>query len=142
LQNLAMTVADCGKDKTMGRMHTLVSLGTATLCAAFLAGCMGSPGGRPPLGGAQSGFEGEWVGTDGVAVSSLQGGKFSSRSLATGETLTNGTYTMRDPKTIDLDFFSVRTNQNTKATCLLADVNQMNCTLATGTQFILTRKLA
>ena len=100
-------------------------------------------GGPPPVGApAQTGVDGDWVGTDGVAVSTLRGGQFSSRSLATGETLTNGTYVARDQRTIDLDFFSVRTNQNTKATCILVDVNQMNCTLATGTQFVLTRKLA
>jgi hypothetical protein len=125
----------------MKTMRTLASIGTAALVATLLAGCMSSPGGGPS-GGAQTGVEGDWIGTDGVAVSSIKAGKFSSRSLATGETLTNGTYTMRDPKTIDLDFFSVRTNQNTKATCLLAAVNQMNCTLASGTQFVLTRRLA
>ena len=75
-------------------------------------------------------------------MSTLRGGQFSSRSLATGEALTNGTYVTRDPRTIDLDFFSVRTSQNTKATCILVDLNRMNCTLASGTQFVLTRKLA
>lgn len=125
----------------MKTMRTLASIGTAALVAGLLAACTSSPGGGPS-GSAQTGVEGDWIGTDGVAVSSLKAGKFSSRSLATGETLTNGTYAMRDPKTIDLDFFSVRTNQNTKATCLLAAVNQMNCTLASGTQFVLTRKLA
>lgn len=127
----------------MSTMRTLVSVGAATLCAALLAGCMSAPGGGSGgPGGARSGFEGDWVGTDGVAVSSLNAGKFSSRSQATGETLTNGTYTMRDRQTIDLDFFSVRTSQNTKATCLLANINQMNCTLASGTQFVLTRRPA
>lgn len=123
-------------------IRKLIPVAALALASALLAGCVGSPGGGSSRGTAVTGVEGDWVGTDGVAVSSLRGGQFSSRSLATGETLTNGTYAFRDQKTIDLDFFSVRTNQNTKATCLLVDRNQMNCTLATGTQFTLNRKLA
>ncbi len=126
--------------------HTILFAGALLLTTGLLAGCTtGAPdgGGRPPVGApAQTGVEGDWVGTDGVAVSTLRGGQFSSRSLATGEALTNGTYVTRDPRTIDLDFFSVRTSQNTKATCILVDLNRMNCTLASGTQFVLTRKLA
>lgn len=125
--------------------RTIVAAGALLLAGGLLAACTSTPesGGRPPqLGTQQTGVEGDWVGTDGVAVSTLRGGQFSSRSLATGETLTNGTYAARDQRTIDLDFFSVRTSQNTKATCLLADINRMNCTLSTGTQFVLTRKLA
>lgn len=123
--------------------RTIVSAGTIALFASLLAACMSAPGGRPPVGGAaQTGFEGDWVGADGVAVSSLRGGQFSSRALATGETLTTGTYTSADAKTISLDFFSVKSQKRTLATCILADVNQMNCTLDSGTQFVLTRKLA
>lgn len=126
--------------------RAILYAGAFILTAGLLSACTStsdSGGGRPPVGApAQTGVDGDWVGTDGVAVSTLRGGQFSSRSLATGETLTNGTYVARDQRTIDLDFFSVRTNQNTKATCILVDVNQMNCTLATGTQFVLTRKLA
>ena len=124
--------------------RTIVSAGAIIAVAGLLAACTSTPGSdsRPPVGSqAQTGVEGDWVGTDGVAVSSLRGGQFSSRSLATGEALTTGSYVARDARTIDLDFFSVRSNQNTKATCILADVNQMNCTLASGTQFVLRRKL-
>ncbi|MCB1468520.1 MAG: hypothetical protein M9944_05155 [Rhizobiaceae bacterium] len=126
-------------------LRKIASAGGIALLAGMLAACTsGTPDGgrRPPMGPQATGVEGDWVGTDGVAVSSLRGGSFSSRSQATGEALTNGTYAFRDARTIDLDFFSIRTSQNTKATCILVDVNQMNCTLASGTQFVLTRKLA
>ena len=127
----------------MNVLRNLRSSITVALCAASLAACMSSgPTDRPPTGAARSGVDGEWVGTDGVAVSSLNNGAFASRSAKTGETLTNGTYTFRDAKTIDLNFFSVKSQQSTQATCLLVDQNQMNCTLASGTQFVLTRKLA
>lgn len=108
---------------------------------AALAACQ-SGGGPSPVASPvpQSPFEGEWVGTDGVAVSTLHGGTFSSRSVQTGETLTNGTYKVRDPSTIDLDFYSVKSQQRTTAACLLVNPGQMNCTLASGTQFVLNRR--
>src|SRR5262245_40913874 len=82
-----------------------------------LAACQSAgPGGSGPAGNA---VDGEWMSSDGVAISTLNGGKFSSRVVATGETVTTGTYTLRDPRTIDLDFFSVKSQQNTKATCML-----------------------
>ena len=77
---------------------------------------------------------------DGVAVSTLSAGQFSSRVIATNEVVTTGTYTMRDQRTIDLNFFSVKSQQNTQATCLLVSASQMNCTLASGTQFSLIRR--
>ncbi len=127
----------------MTSTRKLASLATTLLCGVVLAGCMSS-GPRevpPPREVAASPFEGDWIGTDGVALSSLRGGKFTSTSLKTGETLTSGTYAMRGANLIDLDFFSQKTGNNTKATCLLANRDQMNCTLASGTQFILSRKM-
>jgi hypothetical protein len=59
--------------------------------------------------------------------------------VQTGETLTEGTYKFRDQNTIDLSFYSVKTKQQTAAACLLANPNQMNCTLGNGTQFVLNR---
>jgi hypothetical protein len=79
------------------------------------------------------------MGTDGVAISSLYGGRFESRSVQTGETLTQGSYKFRDQNTIDLSFYSVKTQQQTAAACLLAGPDKMNCTLGNGTQFVLTR---
>lgn len=121
----------------------LVSLGATVLAGALLAACMGGgPRERPPVTERTgSAFEGDWIGTDGVALSTLRAGKFTSTSLKTGETLTTGTYAMRGADMIDLDFFSQKTGANTKAACLLANQNQMNCTLASGTQFTLTRRL-
>lgn len=122
----------------------VIFAGASALCALLLAGCMSSnaPSDRPPTVAQPTGVEGDWVGTDGVAISSIRGGKFSSRSASTGETLTSGSYVARDQRTIDLDFFSVKSQKSTRATCLLVDANQMNCTLDSGTQFVLTRKLA
>lgn len=119
------------------------ALAPMSLVALLLvAGCMGTRGGGAPTAAGSALVEGDWAGTDGVAVSTLQAGRFTSRTLATGEKLTEGTYTHRDQQTIDLSFYSVRSKQNTAATCLLASMDQMNCTLASGTTFILMRRPA
>lgn len=120
------------------KARNLFTLG-AVAAALAVAGCQTDfpDGGRQVV--RQTGVEGQWMGTDGVAVSTLQGGRFSSRSLQTGETLTEGSYTHRDQRTIDLSFYSLKSQQNTSATCLLANTSQMNCTLANGTNFVLTR---
>lgn len=115
---------------------TILSLGVVAAGLA-LAGC------QSPMGGGQArqtGVEGAWIGSDGVAVSTLREGRFASRSVETGETLTEGSYTHRSGDTIDLSFYSLKSQRNTEATCLLATPDRMNCTLADGTNFVLTRR--
>ncbi|WP_048647463.1 hypothetical protein [Nitratireductor soli] len=120
------------------KARTIFTLG-AVAAALALAGCQSDLSGGGRQASRQSGVEGQWMGADGVAVSTLQGGRFSSRALQTGETLTEGSYTHRDQRTIDLSFYSLKSQRNTSATCLLANTSQMNCTLANGTNFVLTR---
>lgn len=124
-------------------MKQKLRLMAAAAGLAVLAGCQtGAPprSDSPPVARLPSGVEGEWVGTDGVAVSSLRGGTFTSRSATTGEQLTRGSYVHRDPRTIELSFFSLRTERTTSAACLLVSPSQMNCTLADGNNFVLQRR--
>jgi len=111
----------------------------AIVLVAAIAGCQSAPDRPARVDVPASPVDGEWMGTDGVAISSLYGGKFQSRSVQTGETLTQGSYKFRDQNTIDLSFYSVKTQQQTAAACLLAGPDKMNCTLGNGTQFVLTR---
>ncbi|MGN6469254.1 MAG: hypothetical protein ACTHLC_06695 [Rhizobiaceae bacterium] len=111
----------------------------AIIVAAAIAGCQSAPDRPARIDVPTSPVDGEWIGSDGVAISSLHGGNFQSRSVQTGETLTQGTYKFRDQNTIDLSFYSVKTQQQTAAACLLATPDRMNCTLGNGTQFVLTR---
>lgn len=112
--------------------------------AMVLAGCQSTPRGLGPAPApvASSPFDGQWIGTDGVAVSTLRNGTFESRSVQTGEQLTSGTYAVRDQSMIDLDFYSIKSQKRTTAACLLVSRNQMNCTLASGTRFVLNRRQA
>jgi len=112
---------------------------SAAVGLVVLAGCE-TAGPSGPGKAPGSAVEGSWMSQDGVAVSTLSAGQFSSRVVATNEVVTTGTYTMRDQRTIDLNFFSVKSQQNTQATCLLISSSQMNCTLSSGTQFTLVRR--
>lgn len=123
----------------MIKSRTLFSLG-ALVAALALAGCqMGGPSPRPNISMRSQGVEGRWMGTDGVAVSTLRGGTFESRAVETGELLTRGTYTHKDARSIELNFYSLRSQEYTSAACLLVSPERMNCTLANGTKFVLVR---
>ncbi len=89
---------------------------------------------------ARSPVEGQWQGTDGVAVSTFTAGKFTSNSASTGELLTEGTYTEAPSGLIQLSFYSLRSQKNVAANCLIAEGQRLNCTLDSGTQFVLVRK--
>jgi hypothetical protein len=123
----------------------LVACAASVLSLVALGGCqqVGWLSPQPMAVSRQPrGAEGEWIGTDGVAVSSLHDGQFQSRSMQTGEMLTGGSYSYQDPRTISLTFYSVKNKRRTTATCLLVDPDQMNCTLASGTRFVLDRRHA
>lgn len=107
-------------------------VGLAALAACQSAG----PGGGSAA--APDAAKGKWMSSDGVAVSTFDAGKFESRFAKTGELLTTGTYTFRDPRTINLVFFSERTKRQDQATCFIGPA-QLDCTNAAGTNFTLVR---
>lgn len=113
----------------------LVSAGLLSACqTASLGGGSGGSISRP------SGIDGDWVGTDGVAVSSFVGGTFTSRATDTGQVLAQGNYTYRDQKNIDIAFRSLIRNTSVNAACIVVTPSQMNCTSSSGAQFTLVRR--
>jgi hypothetical protein len=113
----------------------LVSAGLLSACqTASLGGGSGGSVARP------SGIDGDWVGTDGVAVSSFIGGTFTSRATDTGQVLAQGNYTYRDQKNIDIAFRSLIRNTSVNAACIVVTPSQMNCTSSSGAQFTLVRR--
>jgi hypothetical protein len=92
----------------------------------------------PPVGAA----EGQWVGTDGVSVSSLNNGSLRTSSAATGETLAQGSYVYVDSRNISLTFKSLVKQTTVNANCAVVTPSQMNCTSSSGAQFSLLRKAA
>ncbi len=76
--------------------------------------------------------EGEWLSTDGVAVSRFSGGVFETVATDTGNKLADGSYRMADPRTVEITVMSLIRQTTTNVNCALASPNQLNCTSSTG----------
>ena len=120
--------------RILGRMAVL------STCLVALAGCLGGGGGSGGSGAAApKGVEGEWLSSDGVAVSRLSGGVFTTNALDTGNKLADGTYRVSG-NMAEITVISLIRNTTTNVNCLLVSPNQMNCTSSTGQQFVLNRR--
>jgi hypothetical protein len=114
----------------------------ASLAATVaLAGCM-SPGGLGggPIQPAQTGVEGSWMSTDGVAISRFSGGVFETVAADTGNKLADGNYRYVDARTVEITVVSLIRQTTTTVNCALATTQQLNCTSSTGQQFVLARR--
>lgn len=114
------------------------------IAAAALAGCVASGPAGGPMGGpaasAQRGVEGEWLSTDGVAVSRFSGGAFETVALDTGNKLADGSYQMSDARNVSITVKSLIRQTTTNVNCSQVAPTQLNCTSSNGQQFVLTRR--
>jgi len=110
----------------------------------FLAGCQtGGPGpGSAPIAVQPTGVEGEWLSTDGVAMSRFTGGVFETLAVDTGNKLATGSYRYSDAKTIAISVTSIIRQTTSSVNCALVTLQQLNCTSSGGQQFVLVRKQA
>lgn len=116
-----------------------VAVGGLALAAAA---CVSSPPGGGPVANAPTGVEGEWISTDGVAISRFNAGVFETVATDTGSKLADGSYRMVDPRTVEITVVS-RIRQTTSAVnCAMVGTGQLNCTSSSGQQFVLTRRAA
>ncbi len=106
----------------------------------WLAGCTTSGPGFAPRINQPDSVDGEWAGTDGVAISSFNGGQFRSTATDTGELLATGTYRYISQTLVEITINSIIRQSTSKANCALASSRQLNCTSATGAQFVLVRR--
>ncbi|MDH6233484.1 hypothetical protein M2281_004095 [Mesorhizobium soli] len=124
--------------------RNLISVAAIAAAAAALAGCVGAgpdvinggPVGVAPRGGV----EGEWLSTDGVAVSRFSGGAFETNALDTGNKLADGSYRMVDARNVEITMRSLIRQTTSNVNCALATANQLNCTSSSGQQFVMTRR--
>ncbi|MEZ5812953.1 MAG: hypothetical protein R3D45_16205 [Rhizobiaceae bacterium] len=113
---------------------------TGLSVAVLATGCSMSGPGGPPRISQPTGVEGEWVGTDGVAVSSFNGGEFRSTATDTGQLLATGSYRYVSQDLIEVTINSIIRQTTSKANCAVVSRRQLNCTSATGAQFTLVRR--
>lgn len=113
--------------------------------AALLSGCLASsPGGSGPsvVTPAPTGVEGSWLDAQGTGLSTLVAGSFSTVATDTGQKLADGSYVMTGANAITITGTSLIRQTQISFNCLLANPNQLNCTSASGQQFVLTRRTA
>ena len=118
-----------------------LSTGFALAALALVAGCSTSGGG----GGGQrvvasSPVDGEWLSTDGVAVSHFRGGVFSTTATDTGNKLADGSYRFTENGVISISGTSLIRQTPIAFNCLLASPQQLNCTNTNGQNFTLNRR--
>jgi hypothetical protein len=117
----------------------LLSAGIAAATAVALAACTTSGPGGPPIAAA-TGVEGSWLNAEGNAVSTLNGGNFTTVSAETGEKFADGSYTKTGNTSVAINGTSLIRQQPISFNCLLVSTSQLNCTSATGQNFVLTRR--
>jgi hypothetical protein len=123
----------------MNKVRMVFSAGSVA-AVAILTGCMSSGPGGNPFG--RPTVEGEWLSTDGVAMSRFSGGIFETVATDTGNKLANGSYQMIDPRTVAITGTSVIRQTPISFNCSLASSTQLNCTSSAGQQFVLSRRQA
>jgi hypothetical protein len=118
--------------------------GVAVLSAAvFVAGCTGM-GPRRPLPGVTpaptpQGIEGNWIDQAGTGITRFFGGRFETVATDSGQKLSEGTYQHRDQVLVEISGISIIRQSPVAFNCAIAATDQLNCTAASGQQFVLTR---
>ncbi|MEP4112263.1 MAG: hypothetical protein ABJM38_02130 [Nitratireductor sp.] len=112
---------------------------------AILAGCQSQGPGGGPVAPRPTGFQGTWIGATG-GVSTLSGGSFQTVALDTGERLSEGRYFSSGADQITMSGVSLaRKRRGLPAeisfNCRQVTTDQLNCTSASGSTFVLTRRL-
>ena len=132
-----MTIARPGNGSTARK---LLSTGFAAAMAIAVAGCETSGPSSSPMASAPRGVEGSWIDAQGTGLSSLQGGRFQTVATDTGQKLADGSYSMTGAASIQINGTSLIRQSPISFNCLLVSPNQLNCTSASGQNFVLTRR--
>lgn len=114
----------------------------AIFATLALSACQSTAVTPRPVPVQPTGVEGEWMSTDGVAISRFSGGIFETVATDTGNRLAEGSYRHRDQRTIEISMTSLIRQTTSAVNCALVSPSQLNCTSSSGQQFILTRRTA
>lgn len=125
-----------------GKFHMVA----AVAAALALAGCqaidrpMRPGGGHSPTPPPSSGFNGDWLSTDGVAISRFTNGYFETLATDTGNKLAEGSYTQTGATSVSISVTSLIRQSTTQVNCAMISQTQLNCTSSAGAQFSLIRR--
>jgi hypothetical protein len=118
----------------------VLSMGAAGALMASLAGCMTGGPEQPPMAAAPKGVEGSWIDAKGTGLSSFTAGTFTTVATDTGQKLAEGSYTMTGATSVEIHGTSLIRQTPVSFNCLMISISQLNCTSASGQNFVLTRR--
>ncbi|UCI09164.1 hypothetical protein [Mesorhizobium sp. B1-1-8] len=118
----------------------VLSVGAAIALATLLAGCMTGGPEAPPMAAAPKGVEGSWIDAKGTGLSTFKAGSFATVATDTGQKLSEGSYTMTGPTSVEIHGTSLIRQTPVSFNCLMISTSQLNCTSASGQNFVLTRR--
>lgn len=124
----------------MDNARKLLSVGLGMAACAALAACTTGAPPPSPISTAPTGVEGTWIDAQGTGLSTLAGGSFQTVATDTGQRLSDGSYTMTGPTSVEINGTSLIRQSPISFNCLLVSTNQLNCTSAAGQNFVLTRR--
>ncbi|RRI07854.1 hypothetical protein EH240_01030 [Mesorhizobium tamadayense] len=115
----------------------LSACAAASLLAA--AACT-TTGPSEPSMAAPKGVEGNWIDAKGTGLSTFAAGSFATVATDTGQKLSEGSYTMTGPTSVEIHGTSLIRQTPVSFNCLMISISQLNCTSASGQNFVLTRR--
>ena len=124
----------------MTLLRTSLSGGMAAAAALLLAACTTSGPANAPMVSAPKGVEGSWIDAQGTGLSTISGGRFQTVATDTGQKLADGSYSLTGPTSVEINGTSLIRQSPISFNCLLVSTSQLNCTSATGQNFVLTRR--
>lgn len=121
-----------------------LKMGIAATALVAMAGCQAVPQqiSRPAPSQApapQTGIEGNWIDEQGTGQTIFANGTFRTVATDTGQTLSQGNYSMRDARTIEISGQSLIREAPVRFNCQMASQAQLNCTAQSGQNFVLRR---
>ena len=120
--------------------HRMLGVGMACLAALALAACTTAGPGEPLPKAAPKGVEGSWIDAQGTGLSTLTAGRFQTVATDTGQKLADGSYKLTGATSVEITGTSLIRQAPISFNCLLVSTSQLNCTSATGQNFVLTRR--
>jgi hypothetical protein len=121
-------------------VRNLISAGLVAAVSIALAACTTSGPAGPIRSGASNGIEGSWIDAQGTGLSTFQGGRFQTVATDTGQKLSDGSYRMTGPTSVEINGTSLIRRAPVAFNCLMVSTSQLNCTSSTGQNFVLTRR--
>ncbi len=121
-------------------VRRMLGFGMAGLAMAALAACTTAGPGEPPAVAAPKGVEGSWIDAQGTGLSTLSAGRFQTVATDTGQKLADGSYRLTGATSVEITGTSLIRQSPISFNCLLVSTSQLNCTSATGQNFVLTRR--